>query len=212
MLCVAGDAYNLRRLLYEKEAICYASSTTLTTCIIRIMSSHTLTHVDKAAQLNAIVGAAIKAMAEAGATPERLGAFAAEFRTHVAGVMGGEPRVDEPDLLGLVKMAVREVIGETSSATQPVQPTLVTGAASAAGVRRVYVSISGKRTSVSIPESVYETLSKTVGGSPRVIKRRIEAVAQEVPIEVENRSAWITERLRTMALANLPETAFGQRH
>lgn len=166
--------------------------------------------VDKAAQLNAIVGAAIKAMAEAGVSPERLGSFAADFRVHVASVMGGEPRSDEPDLLGLVKTAVREVIGETSSPTPQAQASLATE--SPPGVRRVYVSISGKRTSVSIPESVYETLAKTVGASPRVIKRRIEEVAREVPSEVDNRSAWITERLRTMALANLPETAFGQRH
>lgn len=144
-------------------------------------------------------------------SPERLGAFAAEYRAHVTNVMGGEQRVDEPDLLALVKKAVSEAIVESKP------PALPTGAApalesAALGVRRVYVSISGKRTSVSIPEAVYESLAQAAGGSPRVVKRRIEAVAQEVPPEVDNRSGWITERLRAMALADLPEAAFGQRH
>lgn len=167
--------------------------------------------MDKAAQLNAIVGAAIKAMAEAGVSPERLGAFAAEYRTHVVSVMGGEPSAHEPDLLALVKMAVKEAIGESKPPALPTVPSNVTESASL-GVRRVYVSISGKRTSVSIPGAVYESLAQAAGGSPRVVKRRIEAVAQEVPPEADNRSGWITERLRAMALADLPEAAFGQRH
>lgn len=167
--------------------------------------------MDKPEQLNAIVGAAIKAMAEAGVSPERLGSFAAEFRTHVKTVMGCEPRSAEPDLLSVVKTAVREAMSEAKAVVSLV-PEATASSEPAAGVRRIYVTIGGKRTSVSIPESVYGSLERQAGGSGRAVKRQIEAVAQEAPANLENRSGWITERLRAMALADIPDTAFSQRH
>ena len=63
--------------------------------------------------LDAIVGAALKAMADSGAPRARLGAFAASFREEVAEILGRKPPpAPAPDLLQLVTHAVRQALAE----------------------------------------------------------------------------------------------------
>ena len=159
-------------------------------------------------QLNAIVGAAIQAMAEAGVSAQHLGAFAASYRIQVEKILGNATTLGEPDLLGLVKTAVREVMADSVP-----DPRKAETGRSAEAVRRIYVRIGERRTSVSIPADVYAAVVAREAGSTRKAARWIESVAQQAPEDVDNRSAWIVEQMRAMhALGEIPTESLGVPH
>ena len=75
-------------------------------------------------KLNAIVGAAVRALVESGADDERIGAFAAAHRVRVAEILGLSPTpAGPPDLIEVVREAVRGVLSESGLAARPVRQT-----------------------------------------------------------------------------------------
>lgn len=150
-------------------------------------------------ELDAIVGAALKAMVQSGAARAHLGAFAASFREEVAEILGRKPAKPEaPDLLELVTQAVRQAIAD---------PGLLAGASrKAPGARRVYVSVNGRPTSVTIAREALETLERSVGDR-RKTKAIIQQLAQNAPADVPNRSAWVQDRVRALVAAEAGGTA-----
>lgn len=152
-------------------------------------------------ELDAIVGAALKAMVQSGAARAPLGAFAASFREEVAQILGRKPAKPEaPDLLALVTQAVRQAISD---------PALVGGISpKPQGARRVYVSVNGRPTSVTLARATLEALERSVGDRKKT-KAIIQQLAQNAPADVPNRSAWVHERV--LALVG-PESGSAARH
>lgn len=135
-------------------------------------------------KLNTIVGAAIKALAESGAADEFVGAFAASHRAKVASILGAsEPAADSQDLLAIVTQAV-SIAMEQAGLGKRKEPSTT----------RVNVEIAGRRTSLTLSRVVLDKLSQAKGTKQQV-KAVIQDLANTAPMEVENRSGWVEERL-----------------
>lgn len=138
-------------------------------------------------ELDAIVGAALKAMVESGAGRARLGAFAASFRDEVAQILGRkEAKPEEPDLLALVTQAVRQAIADPSMAAGARPKPL--------GAKRIYVLVNGRPTSVTIDRETLDGLERSVGGRKKS-KAIIQELVETAPPDVSNRSGWVRDRL-----------------
>jgi hypothetical protein len=138
-------------------------------------------------KLNAIVGAAIKALAASGVEDEVVGAFAASHRSQVAKILGQpETPAAAPDLLDMITAAVRAAMTEAgiSSRKVPAGPT----------TKRMNVLVQGRRTSVTLAHGVFERVASANGGAANA-RQLVQAIATEAPSSVENRSGWIEERL-----------------
>lgn len=135
-------------------------------------------------KINAIVGAAIKALAESGAGDEFVGAFAASHRAKVASLLGAsEPAADSQDLLTIVTQAVGIALERAGAGKRKEHTT-----------KRVNVEIAGRRTSLTINRSILDQLVKAKG-SPQKAKSVIQDLANTAPANVDNRSGWVEERL-----------------
>ncbi|MCY1165254.1 hypothetical protein D9M73_51570 [compost metagenome] len=135
-------------------------------------------------KLNAIVGAAIKALAESGAADEFVGAFAASHRAKVAGILGAnEPVSDSQDLLAIVTQAVGMALEQAGVGKRKETTT-----------KRVNVEIAGRRTSLTLSRNSLDKLS-LAKGTKQQAKAVIQDLANTAPMDVENRSAWVEERL-----------------
>lgn len=137
-------------------------------------------------KLNAIVGAAIKALAESGADDEFVGAFAATHRAKVARILGQpEEALQSPDLLALVTQAVSQALGDAgigkNRAKQP--------------AKRINVVIAGRRTSVTLSREILDRLIEAKGSQSQA-NDFVQELAGSLPAEVTNRSGWIEERVR----------------
>jgi len=143
-------------------------------------------------EVDAIVGAALKALVESGAARARIGAFAASFRDEVSSILGRKPIEPEaPDLLALVTQAVKTAIADPSI-NPAVRSTRKPGAV------KMYVTVQGRRTSVSMPADLVTGLDAVTGGR-RQTATLVEQLAQSAPHDVPNRSRWIHERARAYA-------------
>lgn len=146
-------------------------------------------------KLNAIVGAAVRALVETGADDERIGAFAAAHRVRVAEILGLSPApAGPPDLVELVREAVRGVLTETGLTARPVRQT----------AKRVFVLVAGKRTSVTVDPRLFQKLSEVNGGDAKA-QAVIRDLATKAPSDTSNRSGWIEQRL--IAITQLPSQA-----
>jgi hypothetical protein len=155
-------------------------------------------------EIDAIVGAALKAMVESGAGRARLGAFAASFRDEVAGILGRTPeKPAEPDLLQLVTLAVRQALTDpalsaTGGAAKP--------AARSEPAKRIYVSVAGKPTSVTLSADAYRQL-EGAAGSRKQAKAIIQQLAGTAPQDAPNRSGWVQERMLAFAGATAADAS-----
>lgn len=155
--------------------------------------------------LDAIVGAALKAMSDSGAPRARLGAFAASFREEVAEILGRKPPpAPAPDLLQLVTHAVRQVLAEPGLAT-------ATAAARAQPAKRIYVTVAGRATSVTLPMEALRQLDDVAGGRKQA-RAIIQQLADSAPGDVPNRSGWIQERMLAVAAATGSDADGGAAH
>lgn len=149
-------------------------------------------------QLDAIVGTALKAMVASGADSVTLGAFAASFRDEVAGILGLKPaKPPEPDLLQLVTHAVRQALVDQGIASASVQTQIAPRAEPA---KRVYVTVAGKPTSVTLSAESLRKLEAFAGGRKQA-KAIVQQLAGSAPVDAGNRSAWIQERMLSVATA-----------
>ena len=155
--------------------------------------------------LDAIVGAALKAMSDSGAPRARLGAFAASFREEVAEILGRKPPpAPATDLLQLVTHAVRQVLAEPGLAT-------ATAAARAQPAKRIYVTVAGRATSVTLPVDALRQLDEVAGGRKQA-RAIIQQLADSAPDDVPNRSGWIQERMLAVAAAAGSDADGGAAH
>ncbi len=146
-------------------------------------------------KLNTIVGAALRGLVESGASDEALGRFAASHRQTVSQILGLQPQeAREPDLVSVVEMAVRRVLGVAQTPGQSAAPTVV----------RRTVTVGGKRTTVSLNKAVVDELIQKVP-KPRQL---LDSLAAGTPPDASNRSSWLETRLRayltTLAAAPPP--------
>lgn len=138
-----------------------------------------------AAKIDAIVGAALRAMAQGESDDRALGAFAANFRRQVGMVLRAEPTPTEPpDLLALIR--------------QTVQEAMYAGEPTARGPRRrrLTVLVGGQKTSVTVPASLADSLVK-LRGTPAAARDALNAMAAECP-PGEIRSRWVEQQIRAM--------------
>lgn len=153
--------------------------------------------------LDAIVGAALKAMADSGAPRARLGAFAASFREEVAEILGRKPPpAPAPDLLQLVTHAVRQALAE---------PGFAPAATRAQPAKRIYVTVAGRATSVTLPMEALRQLDDVAGGRKQA-RAIIQQLADSAPGDVPNRSGWIQERMLAVAAATGSDADGGAAH
>jgi len=137
----------------------------------------------EARKLNAIVGSAIKALAESGAEDELVGAFAAAHREKVARILGTATGPDQPpDLAMTIAQGVKAALEQMGFS------------AAREKARRISVTVGGRKTTVSVRESRLAKLADQVGGLPKA-RAIIGEMAQSAPDGLSNRSAWIEERI-----------------
>lgn len=152
-------------------------------------------------KINAIVGAALKSLVESGAGDEFVGAFAMAHRDKVAKILGAaEPEADSPDLLSVVTQAVGLALEQAGVTRRKESNT-----------KRINVEVAGRRTSVTLSKTVLDQLVKSKGSTQQA-KLVIQDLANTAPVNVENRSGWVEERLLgVLALTNQVEPPT-QRH
>lgn len=140
---------------------------------------------DQDAKLNAIVGAALRALVESGAEDHAVGAFAAAHRLKVAQILGmaAAAPAGPPELLGLIRQAVRAELEQTGHAA---------GAKPVA--KRINVVVGGKRTSVTVDPEVFRQLAQTQGGQAKATAT-IRELAAQAPADAPKRSGWVEARL-----------------
>ena len=147
---------------------------------------------DSEEQIDAIVGAALKAMAESGAGRARLGSFAASFRGEVIEILGRKAaKPAEPDLLELVTQAVKSAIADPA-----INKTLATskeGKPAKVKASRFYVVVAGKATSVTLTAESVAKLSE-LARDAKTTKAFIQQLAESAPANA-NRSRWVQENL-----------------
>jgi hypothetical protein len=143
-------------------------------------------------QIDAIVGAALKAMVESGVGHARVGAFASSFRDEVAGILRvKQAKPAEPDLLQMVTQAVRLAMADSSTAPGA-------SARKSETAERIHVYVGGKRTSVTLLAEGLRKLDEATG-SRKEAKAIIQELAASAPADAGNRSAWIQERMLAFA-------------
>lgn len=155
-------------------------------------------------KLNAIVGAAIKALADSGADDEVVGAFAVAHRMKVATILGQPVEaLHPPDLLAIVKQAVIETIGTSTRVG-----STKTGEDRAG---RFNVMIQGRRTSITISQSTVAEIVQSKGNKKQA-RALMQEIANQLPADVTNRSSWVEERLIAFLKFDAHPYATVQRH
>jgi 3-oxoacyl-(acyl-carrier-protein) synthase len=154
-------------------------------------------------KINAIVGAAIKAVVESGADDEFVGAFAATHRAKVARILEHpEEALQGPtDLLALVTQAVAQALGEAGIGSNRRAPA-----------KRINVVIAGRRTSVTLSREILDRLIEAKGSQSQA-NNFVQELASNLPADVPNRSRWIEERVRAFLNFRQGDPVIGaQRH
>lgn len=154
---------------------------------------------EQESKLNAIVGAALKGIVEAGADDEFVGAFAARHREKVAQQLGmsATPRSEAPDLLAIVGDAVRAALADAGLVKRTAQS------------RRVYVTVAGRRTSLTLGRDLLARLEQAKGSEEaRLLVQQLANGAPSTP----NRSGWVEERLVAAMRAEAAPAPGAPRH
>lgn len=138
-------------------------------------------------KVNEIVGEALKALVDSGVPVEFVGAFATTYPAKVAQIMGSPRPVASLDLEQLIQATVARTV-ETVIAGRPRKLREQT-------VSKVNVTVHGKRTTVTLGKELLASLV-SVCGSPRKATEIVRRCAQDAPLNVENRSAWMAEKLQ----------------
>ena len=139
---------------------------------------------DAEGKLNAIVGSAIRANVESGASDEAVAAFAYKHRSKVAQLLGIEkaPPV-EVDLQAVISAAV----------TTALQQTGLIGRGAITTSDRVNVLVSGRRTSLTIDSHLLKRLTESTG--KQEAGNVIQNFANQAPEGTKNRSKWVQDQL-----------------
>lgn len=153
--------------------------------------------------VDTLVGTALKAMVESGVDATRIGSFAAQYRAQVTQILQLTQPPQEPDLLAIVTQAVKTAMATEAPHRQDAGKLNM-------NKQRIYISVRGRRTSVCIAPQVIERVRAELPN--RNMRSLIEAVAQDVPDGVENRSDWISQRLMSMNFIDQEATRMHSSH
>lgn len=157
---------------------------------------------DDFSKLDALVGAALKRLVEAGASSEAVGAFAASYRTEVAQILGlAESRPAEPDLGELVQAAVSRALSEAGVIGQ---------GRARRRARKFFVKVDGRRTSVLVAAEQADELVQKLGR--RQANEVVARIAQSAPSNIDNRSGWVQDQLRAGVHLVMAHPAGGVTH
>lgn len=146
-------------------------------------------------KLNAIVGSALRGLAESGASDEAIGAFAHDHRMKVSQLLGMEGVPTQQVDLETVVTKVLEQMGVApyKAARQP--------------AARIIVEVRGAKTSISINRRLMDRLVAAKGGEKGVAKATIEELANAAPADALNRSKWVAEHVEI--ILSMPQPAPG---
>lgn len=154
-------------------------------------------------QINAIVGAALRALIETGADDEAVGAFAITHRNSVARILGQpEETLATPDLQSVVYQALRLAMEEAGF-----KPRRSKGKTT----QRLNVEIFGRRTSLSISDELLVRLIEAKGNK-KTANKFVQEIARNVPNGTENRSAWVEQRIKAFLDFGSSDTLASFRH
>lgn len=149
---------------------------------------------DTNSTLDALVGAALRGLVEAGASAHAIGAFAVSYRAEAASILGvTESKPEVPDLQELVVSAVKQVLDEAGVTKKAKRDP-------AAKSVRFFVMVAGKKTSVTITPQEAEQLIKRKGGRVPATEH-VQLLVDRAPANVRNRSLWVREQLRVGVLS-----------
>ena len=153
-------------------------------------------------KLNAIVGSALRALVESGATDEFIGEFAASHRAKLVKIMCFPEEALQPvSLEQIVATAVAQALEKTGKAAAK---------SSKVPTQRINVIVGGRRTSITIGG---ETVARLVASKgEKQANEVIRDIASKVPKETKNRSGWIEERLQLLLSFADGEGASTHRH
>jgi|JI6StandDraft_1071083.scaffolds.fasta_scaffold03280_3 hypothetical protein len=140
-------------------------------------------------QLNAIVGGALRGLAESGADDEAIGAFARSYLPKVSKILGC-PReaLEPPDLTQIIQESVAQALA--NAGLKPARKSRKQN-------DRFTVNIAGQRTSITIQKTIVAQILE-VKGNPKAVSSFVREVALDVPDAVENKSAWVEDRIATL--------------
>jgi len=152
-------------------------------------------------KLNAILGSAIKALAESGADDEFIGAFALSHRQKVSRILGQpEEALQPPDLQAMITQAVEQAMDSAGLRKR----------ASRRKTQRVHVLIGGRRTSVTITQATVSRLVEVKGA--KQARGVIQELANSAPADTGNRSGWVEDRVRALLNFSSSPVASASQH
>lgn len=155
-------------------------------------------------QINALVGEAVKALVDAGASADVVGAFAISYPSKVASIMGQPSPSSE--LMDLERVIHDTVLTALTSAG------VVNGRINKDPyVKRINVLVKGQRTSVGVTDAMFSALVELKGSSSRA-RAVVNEFANQAPSEVQNRSAWVGDQLMGFLMLSKEGAAEDRQH
>lgn len=137
-------------------------------------------------QLDAILGECLKALVDSGAGASFLGGFTTHYRDRFAQHLGVFTQ-QAPDLKGVIADAVTQAVQKALGEKEDQESTKDKYV-------RIMVMVGGKRTSVTVRQSRLDQIGAAVGSADKSTKI-VREIAASSPVEVENRSLWIDNRI-----------------
>jgi RNA 3'-terminal phosphate cyclase len=132
-----------------------------------------------------LLGEAVRLLVQSGATGSSIVDFINEYSGVLEATLAPPSAAAQSDIKEQMKEALKEALLEL--APPPRSRT--------ESRKRVYVSIAGSKTSLSLRKDMYEHAVSAVGG-PANAQRLVQEFANSKPDDHENRSAWVDEQLQ----------------
>ena len=147
---------------------------------------------------HAIDGEFMLAMVAAGVDRVQLGKLMKNFSQKVAEILelSPAPKEEAPDIHAVVTHAVESALDSRLSKPQKAEKS----------VRVTVVTAAGKRTTVTLPEVLMNRVDSVTGSREQTCSI-IKDIGSSAPIELQNRSLWISERLQAFCLEGLQQHA-----
>lgn len=165
-------------------------------------------------RIAALVGEAIKLMAEGGASAEALGHVAVNFPAVVAARLEPlPPPQPQLDIETIVRVTVDQVLGRGLSGANGANSSEEEAAQTRGGrgIARIKknVTVHGKKTSIKVPEMLYRQLEEQAG---QETDRLLQEYAAEAPEGFPNRSAWVERQMTHYLVLAEVQPAIQGRH
>ncbi len=155
--------------------------------------------------VNALVGEAVKLLSSMGASAEIVGAFAVGYPPKVTDLIARHKSEAEPiDLEKLVQETMVRTLRDVGLVKDRVDTPIEAS-------RTVNVEVKGKRTSVKVRETLFQSLSDAAGDMKKA-KKLIQDFAEAAPGDTDNRSAWVEKQVNSYLLMDSRDLAGSVAH